>query len=75
MEKERRQHSDSLYEEHPKWLVGRYRLKLKPGWNRSELEELDRESGYMDFNVETRDNEGTQLDYAKLHDRVVCSTQ
>ncbi|XP_044321211.1 uncharacterized protein [Triticum aestivum] len=24
----------------------------------------------MDFNLETRDNEGTQLDYAQLHDRV-----
>lgn len=75
VEKERRQHSDSVYEEHLKWLARRYRLKLKPGWNRSELEELDRESGYMDFNVQTRDNEGTQLDYAQLHDRVVCSTQ
>ena len=42
---------------------------------KARLEELDRESGYMDFNVETRDNEGTQLDYAQLHDRVVCSTQ
>ncbi|XBI97003.1 hypothetical protein VPH35_033215 [Triticum aestivum] len=70
VEKERRLHSDSLYEEHLKWLAGRYRLKLKPGWNRSELEELDRESRYMDFNLETRDNEGTQLDYAQLHDRV-----
>ncbi|XP_037440969.1 serine/threonine-protein phosphatase 7 long form homolog [Triticum dicoccoides] len=70
VEKERRQHSDSVYEEHLKWLARRYRLKLKPGWNRSELEELDRESGYMDFNVQTRDNEGTQLDYAQLHDRV-----
>ncbi|XBI50652.1 hypothetical protein VPH35_114031 [Triticum aestivum] len=71
VEKERRLRSDSLYKEHPKWLAGRYRLKLKPGWNRSELEELDHESGYMDFNVEMRDNEGTQLDYAKLHDRVI----
>ncbi|XBI77992.1 hypothetical protein VPH35_087764 [Triticum aestivum] len=70
VEKQRRQHSDSVYEEHLKWLARRYRLKLKPGWNHSELEELDRESGYMDFNVQTRDNEGTQLDYAQLHDRV-----
>lgn len=72
MEKERRPHNELQYQEHLNWLAGRYRLKLKPGWSREQVEELDREDGYMNFNLQARDNEGTQLDYAQLHDRVVC---
>lgn len=62
VEKERRPHNELQYQNHLKWLADRYRLKLKPGWTR------EHETGYASFNLEARDNEGTQLDYAQLHD-------
>src|SRR4051812_11381496 len=70
--KKNRVHNDRLYEKHLEWLAQHYRLKLKPGWTREELIELDKETGYVKSTNDQRQLWGSYLDYAQLHDRVVC---
>ncbi|KAE8821726.1 hypothetical protein D1007_00133 [Hordeum vulgare] len=75
LELENRPHNDSAYQKYLVWYGKRYRLKLKPGWTKDERSELvskdpSAAEGYHAFNMEVREIEGSQVDYAPMHDEL-----
>jgi hypothetical protein len=76
LESENRPHNESAYQKYLLWYGKRYRLKLKPGWTQEEWSELVSEDpstaeGYHAFNMAVRETQGSQVDYAPMHDELV----
>lgn len=72
LEMDRTPDNEHAYNVYLEWLRREYRLVLKGAFSCEDVVDLLPGDGDIAFNNTIRETIGSNLDYAPLHDRVVC---